>query len=93
MKKECVTTQVKLCLLLNSSLPARGYHKDVKRDDNIYFFDRVDLAVSNIRKILSMARLHNVEVMYTFIEAQTKDGRDSSLDYKVSQANHSQILD
>lgn len=66
------------------SLPERGYHSEVKREDNIYFFDRVDLAVGNIQKALNAGRSNKVEVLYTFIEAQTKDGRDSSLDYKLS---------
>eukprot|EP00437_Effrenium_voratum_P050575 CAMPEP_0181533372 /NCGR_PEP_ID=MMETSP1110-20121109/73115_1 /TAXON_ID=174948 /ORGANISM="Symbiodinium sp., Strain CCMP421" /LENGTH=111 /DNA_ID=CAMNT_0023664537 /DNA_START=51 /DNA_END=383 /DNA_ORIENTATION=- len=54
-----------------------------------YFFDRVDtVMVPNISKLLHVARMSGVEVVYTVIESLTADGRDASLDYKLSGPLH-----
>ena len=66
------------------SRPGRGVFKDRSRSDMPYFFEQVDKMVSNIQRLLRAARSANVEVMYTVIEALTSDGRDQSLDYKLS---------
>ena len=66
------------------SRPGRGLFKDSSRLDMPYFFERVDKMVSNIQRLLRAARSSNVEVIYTVIEALTSDGRDQSLDYKLS---------
>eukprot|EP00039_Didymoeca_costata_P021928 m.3257 g.3257 ORF g.3257 m.3257 type:complete len:687 (+) comp2721_c0_seq1:214-2274(+) len=67
------------------SIPQKGTHSNSKRDDNQYFFDRVDnIMVPNIAKLLTAARENAAEVIYTYIEALTEDGRDCSLDYKLS---------
>ncbi len=42
-------------------------------------------AVPNMRSVQLAARAAGVEVMYTVIEALTRDGRDLSLDYKISR--------
>eukprot|EP00438_Fugacium_kawagutii_P034623 Skav225855 [mRNA] locus=scaffold345:284943:286421:+ [translate_table: standard] len=50
-----------------------------------YFFERVDQTmVPNISLLLKAARRAGAEVIYTVIEALTFDGRDQSLDYKLS---------
>jgi nicotinamidase-related amidase len=41
-------------------------------------------AIPNIRKLLAAFRAARLEVIYTVIEALTEDGRDLSLDYKLS---------
>ena len=41
-------------------------------------------AVPNMRRLQQACRLGGIEVMYTVIEALTRDGRDMSLDYKIS---------
>ncbi|HWA81671.1 MAG TPA: isochorismatase family cysteine hydrolase [Acetobacteraceae bacterium] len=51
-----------------------------------YFFKQMrEHAVPNMQRLQRAAREAGVEVMYTVIEALTKDGRDLSLDYKISR--------
>lgn len=51
-----------------------------------YFFRTLrDIAVPNMRKLQAACRQARIEVLYTVIEALTKDGRDQSLDYKISR--------
>jgi ureidoacrylate peracid hydrolase len=51
-----------------------------------YFFRTLrDTAVPNMRKLQVACRQARIEVLYTVIEALTKDGRDQSLDYKISR--------
>lgn len=69
-----------------------GEFKDVPREiietDYAYFFDRLDaLAIPNMVKLQSAFREAGMEVMYTTIESLTLDGRDRSLDYKITGFN------
>eukprot|EP00928_Gymnodinium_smaydae_P037136 TRINITY_DN2581_c0_g2_i3.p1 TRINITY_DN2581_c0_g2~~TRINITY_DN2581_c0_g2_i3.p1 ORF type:complete len:527 (-),score=73.02 TRINITY_DN2581_c0_g2_i3:573-2123(-) len=67
------------------SRPGRGCHAGVEEKQQPYFFNRVEnVMVPNIAKVLAAARGSNTEVVYTVIEALTLDGRDASLDYKLS---------
>eukprot|EP01063_Lacrimia_lanifica_P007127 TRINITY_DN14504_c0_g1_i2.p2 TRINITY_DN14504_c0_g1~~TRINITY_DN14504_c0_g1_i2.p2 ORF type:complete len:249 (+),score=60.78 TRINITY_DN14504_c0_g1_i2:54-800(+) len=67
------------------SVPGEGCWEGVARGDAPYFFDRVDSMVGNIAELLAAARGNGAsDVVYTVIEALTQDGRDSSLDYKLS---------
>ena len=51
-----------------------------------WFFDTMrDTAVPNMRRLQTACRHAKIEVMYTVIEALTRDGRDLSLDYKISR--------
>jgi len=43
-----------------------------------------DTVLPNIARLLDVCRAARVEVIYTVIESLTKDGRDRSLDYKIS---------
>ena len=53
--------------------------------DRAYLFERIrDVVIPNGRKLLAACRAARVEVIYTVVEALTLDGRDRSLDYKVS---------
>ena len=53
-----------------------------------YFFDIIEReTISNMQKIQTACRAGQVEVMYTIIESLTKDGRDRSLDYKITGFN------
>lgn len=53
-----------------------------------YFFDQLHNGViKNMQKIQAACRQANIEVMYTTIESLTKDGRDRSLDYKITGFN------
>ena len=50
------------------------------------YFDRslLEVVLPNIRRLQSACRSGAIEVMYSVIENMTRDGRDRSLDYKVS---------
>jgi ureidoacrylate peracid hydrolase len=43
-----------------------------------------ETALLNMQRLQSACRQSKIEVMYTVIEALTRDGRDLSLDYKIS---------
>jgi ureidoacrylate peracid hydrolase len=43
-----------------------------------------ETALPNMQRLQSACRRAKIEVMYTVIEALTRDGRDLSLDYKIS---------
>jgi ureidoacrylate peracid hydrolase len=43
-----------------------------------------DTVLPNIRRLQSVCRNGGIEVMYSVIENMTRDGRDRSLDYKIS---------
>jgi nicotinamidase-related amidase len=52
---------------------------------NAYFQHRLqDLVLPNLQRLIRTAREAGAEVMYTVIENLTRDGRDRSLDYKIS---------
>jgi ureidoacrylate peracid hydrolase len=53
-----------------------------------YFFDTLDrVALPNMRALQAACRRGKIEVLYTVIESLTRDGRDRSLDYKISGFN------
>ncbi|ERK16359.1 Amidase [Pantoea sp. AS-PWVM4] len=53
-----------------------------------YFFDIIEReTIANMQKVQAACRASQVEVMYTVIESLTKDGRDRSLDYKITGFN------
>lgn len=53
-----------------------------------WYFDQLDTrVVPNMQAIQKAARAAGVEVMYTTIESLTLDGRDRSLDYKITGFN------
>ncbi len=50
-----------------------------------YFFQTMQhTAIPNMQRLQAVCRKGRIEVMYTVIEALTRDGRDQSLDYKIS---------
>jgi len=50
-----------------------------------YYFERLrSIAVPNMQRLQRAFRAAGVEVMYATIESLTKDGRDRSLDYKIT---------
>ena len=72
-----------------SAFPGQGEwsHLDPERipQDLIYYFDRIRTQVlPNIALLQGAFRRARAEVMYTVIECLTRDGRDRSLDYKIS---------
>ena len=53
-----------------------------------YYFTRLEqVAVPNMQRLQAGCRSAGIEVLYTTIESLTKDGRDRSLDYKISGFN------
>lgn len=53
-----------------------------------YFFDRLEkIALPNMQRLQKAARAAGLEVMYAVIENLTSDGRERSLDYKISGIN------
>lgn len=53
-----------------------------------YFFEQLEgSVVANWAKLLAAFREAGEEVLYTVIESLTRDGRDRSLDYKISGFN------
>ena len=53
-----------------------------------YFFKRLkEVAIPNMQLLQKTCRHKNMEVMYTTIESLTLDGRDRSLDYKITGFN------
>src|SRR5262245_29533924 len=50
-----------------------------------YYFDRLkSVAIPNMQRLQRAFRAAAIEVLYTTIESLTKDGRDRSLDYKIT---------
>ncbi|NYG45286.1 nicotinamidase-related amidase [Bradyrhizobium sp. IAR9] len=69
-----------------------GEFKDVSdaefADKYGYYFDRLkNLAIPNMQRLQGAFRSAGIEVLYTTIESLTKNGRDRSLDYKISGFN------
>ncbi|KUF10982.1 isochorismatase [Pseudoponticoccus marisrubri] len=59
-----------------------------RRDTLMPFIERVRAqTVPRMQALQQAARAAGVEVMYTTIESLTKDGRDRSLDYKITGFN------
>jgi len=58
---------------------------DQARVANASFQRRLhDVVLPNLRRLIGAARETGAEVIYTVIENLTRDGRDRSLDYKIS---------
>lgn len=69
-----------------------GEFKDLAQADFAasygWFFAELDTRViPNMQAIQSACRVARIEVMYTTIESLTQDGRDRSLDYKITGFN------
>jgi ureidoacrylate peracid hydrolase len=60
---------------------------DAERETRYGYFFRTlrETALPNMQKLQAACRRARIEVIYTAIEALTKDGRDRSLDYKISR--------
>jgi ureidoacrylate peracid hydrolase len=50
-----------------------------------YLFETLEgVALPNMHRLLTAARAAGIDVLHTYIESQTSDGRDRSLDYKIT---------
>ena len=56
--------------------------------DNAYYFQRLsEVTLPAIRRLQEACRANGIEVLFTVIESLTQDGRDMSLDYKITGFN------
>ncbi|MBL4786754.1 MAG: cysteine hydrolase [Cohaesibacteraceae bacterium] len=60
---------------------------DFSKTYGSFFAEMKSRIIPNMRLLQSACRNAGVEVMYTTIESLTKDGRDRSLDYKITGFN------
>lgn len=52
-----------------------------------YFKQLENTVIANMQRLQQACRAKHIEVMYTTIESLTRDGRDRSLDYKITGFN------
>ena len=53
--------------------------------ENAHLYERIrDVVIPNGQRLIAACRKAGLEIIYTTIECLTRDGRDRSLDYKVS---------
>jgi ureidoacrylate peracid hydrolase len=74
----------------NYSMPGGGEYahlpsNEVERRYGYFFREMRKRAVPNMQRVQQACRKASVEVMYTVIESLTLDGREMSLDYKISR--------
>lgn len=66
----------------------QGLSPEAAYQKHRYFFDQVrEVALPNMQLLQQSCRENGAEVMYTVIENLTQDGRDRSLDYKITGFN------
>lgn len=73
--------------LLVIDLQKGEYHPEkIRRNpENAYLYERIrDVVIPNGQRLIAACRNTGLEIIYTTIECLTRDGRDRSLDYKVS---------
>jgi ureidoacrylate peracid hydrolase len=58
--------------------------EEVERRFGFFFREMRGRVIPNLRALLAVCRAKGIEVMYTVIASLTEDGRDLSLDYKIS---------
>ena len=65
-----------------------GLPEDTFNEKYGWFFDQLDSRViPNMQALQNSCREHQIEIIYTTIESLTIDGRDRSLDYKITGFN------
>lgn len=65
-----------------------GLTPDQAEKKYVYFFKRLkEVVIPNMQQMQNACRKEGIEVLYTTIESMTKDGRDRSLDYKITGFN------
>jgi ureidoacrylate peracid hydrolase len=66
-------------------IDVQNYCISSKSENTEYFRQSLrDSVLPNIRRLQSACRRADIEAIYTVIENMTRDGRDRSLDYKIS---------
>ncbi len=65
-----------------------GLTSEAAETEYEYFFKRMrETAIPNMQRLQQACREKRIEVIYTVIESLTQDGRDRSLDYKITGFN------
>ena len=57
---------------------------EVERDCGYFFRQLSEVTLPAIRRLQEACRARGIEVIFTVIESLTRDGRDRSLDYKIT---------
>jgi nicotinamidase-related amidase len=72
------------CLLL---VDTQNYvwNPEIARREPYFDMQLRETVLPNLRRLIDACRATNTEVMYTVMENLTEDGRDRSLDYKLSK--------
>ena len=66
----------------------QGLTPEAAEKKHDYFFNRLkEEVIPNMKRLQRSCREKGIEVLYTVIESLTKDGRDRSLDYKITGFN------
>ncbi|MCP4695061.1 MAG: cysteine hydrolase [Desulfobacterales bacterium] len=66
----------------------QGLTPEEAETKHAFFFESLNnTAIPNMQRALTACRQKGVEVLYTVIESLTRDGRDRSLDYKITGFN------
>jgi ureidoacrylate peracid hydrolase len=60
---------------------------ELEASKGYYFRELETRVVPNMQRLQTACRKAGIEVMYTVIESLTRDGRDRSLDYKITGFN------
>ena len=73
----------------NPSLAARARTAGAPEAKKRALVDRIEsVLIPNQARLQHAARAAGIEVIYTIIESLTRDGRDRSLDHKISRIHH-----
>jgi len=87
---ECDTTALLIVdMQVYCAVPGKGLYKNVSSkkipsEHKYYFTTLAETVIPNVQGLQLLFRSLDREVIYTKIESLTKDGRDNSLDYKLS---------
>ena len=68
-------------------IPGRDLSHPELDSKSFFHSELKNLVIPNQVKIISLARKLNIEVMHTVIESLTQDGRDRSIDHRLSGMN------
>lgn len=72
------------CALLVIDVQNWVMDQDNRQPRPEFYEDAREFVIPNIARLIDAARSRKVEVIYTVMENATQDGRDRSLDYKLS---------
>lgn len=72
----------------NSEILAKARQPGTREAAKLEFYERIDgLVIPNQVRLQQAARAAGIEVIFTVLESLTQDGRDRSLDHKISGLN------